>query len=136
MKYLYSVHLQTRSSARCTVNLQPTKQHTHDMHTKHTLPPRPTEDYGVEPQRKRSLQVISCKQMSFESSFERCRRLNVTDTDIGGSIRKRTLSKFAFSDVGYVENSWIRGGMELSRRRVGSRAVHKHNTHTEPQRQK
>ena len=57
---------------------------------------------------KGSLQVqvilIGSKQMSFESSFERCRvrSLNVTDftregiPDSGGSIRKRTLSAYAF----------------------------------------
>ena len=60
--------------------------------------------------------------MSCESSFERSRRLNVTDftresiPDSGGSIRKRTFQ--TCSDVGYAKNSWIRGGMKLSRKRV------------------
>ena len=59
-----------------------------------------------------------------ESSVDGCRRLNVTDVtredvpDSGGSIRKITLSEFASSDVGCAENSWIRGGTELSRRRA------------------
>ena len=38
--------------------------------------------------------------------------------DSGGSIRKRRLSIFICSDVGYVENPWISGGTELPRRRV------------------
>ena len=39
--------------------------------------------------------------------------------DSRGGITKRTLSDFACFDMGYAENSWIRGGAELSRRRVG-----------------
>ena len=39
---------------------------------------------GILKTENRSLQVISSKQMNFESSFERCRRLNVTEFTPGG----------------------------------------------------
>ena len=74
----------------------------------------------------RSLQVIGSKQMSFESSFERTRRLNVTDftrggiPDSGGSIRKRTFSQCTCSDVGYAQNSWINLHKYMRDSHVGS----------------
>ena len=87
--------LQARSSARSSqLTANNTRQRTHTR-TPSTHHNRRLYNYRAQKDKENSLQVTSSKQMSFESSFDRCRRLNVTNftqediPDSGGNIKKK-----------------------------------------------